>query len=130
MKRKIISDGTLAEHVDAMVSVWRAEKARRSEEDRRKRNRATDSDALLPIIAWADIEVISRHRSMLKVLAEDPIAESLRIAAHQIGKGLHDLGGIDAMEEADDRLWDIPECGGAASSFFNHQWDGIGTWMA
>lgn len=60
-------------------------------------------------------------------LRRDPVREALCYALRRLGKRLHEIGGLNAMIEACDRVADMDERRwGKRTSIMDHRWDGIG----
>jgi hypothetical protein len=75
-----------------------------------------------------DQKTTNAERFVLK-LKYDPVREALTHAVRQIGKRLHEIGGMPAMREALEKQEDRPS-GYRRICILDHRWDGIGEWVA
>lgn len=65
-------------------------------------------------------------------LAADPVRAALKHAVRQIGKRLYEIGGIEALRDACERIADLdPPNWGKRTDIMDKTWDGIGgEWFA
>lgn len=115
--------------IDASLSEILGAICRLDREDRQRRRAivATPISALLDEVAAR--ATFTEAQRFAVDLERDPVREALCYAVRQLGKRLHELGGMDAMRAACDRQEDEPD-GMRRVSVIDARWDGIGHWFA
>ncbi len=64
-------------------------------------------------------------------LAPDPVRAALKHAVRQIGQRLYEIGGMEALQDACERVADLdPANWGTRTDIIDKTWDGIGDWFA
>lgn len=64
-------------------------------------------------------------------ILDNPVREVLAKSVRQLGKRLHEIGGLNAMQEACERVANIDEPNwGRRTNIMDKRWDGIGNWVA